>query len=437
MLDSKATELAGSGESLADATYRKVLWRLMPFLIVCYVVAFIDRSNIGFAKLQFTQDLGFSEAVYGFGAGIFYIGYILCEIPSNLFLAKYGVRKTLLRIMVLWGLCCVALAFMTTPLHYYGLRLLLGAAEAGLFPGILLYLTFWVPAARRARFTALFMASIPISGVLGGPLAGWIMQEFAGALDMKGWQWLFIIEGMPAVLLGFVAYWYLQDHPAASRWLTPQQKSLIEEDLRRDQLAQQAHSHPSFAAALKDVRFYSLAAPAFAIMVSTGGVFFWLPTILRRAGITSVWDVGMLSAIPFIAAFVAQFLVARHSDKTLERRWHTAAPTLVGAAGWCLLPAVSNSTTLSLVMLTLATAGTFAAMGPFWTLPSAFLSRTAAAGGIALISTLAGLGNFISPALVGWLVDRTGTLVVGQFYFGGLLVLGALVLLIGIRPPAR
>ncbi|MCP5145953.1 MAG: MFS transporter [Gammaproteobacteria bacterium] len=406
----------------------------MPFLIVCYVIAFIDRSNIGFAKLQFTGDLGFSESIYGFGAGIFYIGYIFLEIPSNLHLSRHGVRKTLLRIMVLWGLCCAGLAFMATPGHYYGLRFLLGAAEAGLFPGILLYMTYWVPASRRARFTALFMASIPISGTIGGPVAGTVMQSFDGVMGMHGWQWLFIIEGLPAVLTGVVAYWYLDDKPDTSRWLTRQQKELVRDDLAAEQQAGGPKRHPSFLHALKDPRFYALAAPAFALMVSTGGIFFWLPSILRSAGIESVWNIGMLSTVPFTVAFVIQFLVARRSDRKQERCMHAALPLVAAAVGWSLLPLAASNVPVSLLLLTIASAGTFGAMGPFWSLPGTFLSGTAAAGGIALITTLAGLGNFISPTLVGWLVDQTGNLAVAQFYFGGLLLIGAVVLMVWIKP---
>jgi MFS family permease len=430
----QAGTLAGDG--LADATYRKILWRLMPFLMVCYVVSFIDRSNIGFAKLHFMTDLGFTDAIYGIGAGIFYVGYVLFEVPSNLYLHRVGVRATLLRIMVLWGLCSAAMAFMVSAESFYIMRLLLGAAEAGLFPGMLLYLTYWVPLRRRARFTALFTASIPIAGMIGGPLSGWLIHAFDGVNGMKGWQWLFLVEGLPAVALGVMAYFYLQDSPASSRWLTSDQKALIAADFAAERHAKAGHDRHTFKAALSEPRLYWLMGMGVGVLVSTGGVFFWLPSIIRKSGIESVLTIGLLSVIPFFIALVSQYLNARHSDRTGERRWHVAVPALMAAAGWMLLPVVSNSTALSLLMLTFVTAGTLSLTGPFWTLPSTFLSGAAAAGGIALLSSVAGLGSVFSPMLVGWLSTTSGSLAAGQYYFGAWMAFGALSLLIGVKPDA-
>jgi MFS family permease len=417
----------------ADAAYRKVLWRIMPFLMLCYVVSFIDRSNVGFAKLHFIADLGFNDAIYGIGAGIFYVGYILFEVPSNMVLHKSGVRLTLLRIMVLWGLFSAGMAFMQTSTHFYVMRFLLGAAEAGMFPGMLLYLTYWVPLNRRARFNALFTASIPLAGMIGGPLSGAIMHAFDGVHGMKGWQWMFIIEGLPACFLGVCAYFYLQDGPAASKWLTPRQKEIIAEDLAQSNVKRE-HGPESFMAALKNPRLYWLSGMGVAVLVSTGGVFFWLPTIIRKSGIENVMTIGVLSVIPFLIALVLQFLNARHSDRTGERRWHVAIPAFVAAIGWAALPSVQSSVPLSMLMLTLATAGTLSLTGPFWTLPSTFLSGKAAAGGIALLSTFAGMGSVFSPMLVGWLSSTTGSLAMGQYYFAALMLFGAVTLLVGIKP---
>lgn len=417
----------------ADAAYRKVLWRIMPFLMLCYVVSFIDRSNVGFAKLHFIADLGFNDAIYGIGAGIFYVGYILFEVPSNMVLHKSGVRLTLLRIMVLWGLFSAGMAFMQTSTHFYVMRFLLGAAEAGMFPGMLLYLTYWVPLNRRARFNALFTASIPLAGMIGGPLSGAIMHAFDGVHGMKGWQWMFIIEGLPACFLGVSAYFYLQDGPAASKWLTPRQKEIIAEDLAQSNVKRE-HGPESFMAALKNPRLYWLSGMGVAVLVSTGGVFFWLPTIIRKSGIENVMTIGVLSVIPFLIALVLQFLNARHSDRTGERRWHVAIPASVAAIGWAALPSVQTSVPLSMLMLTLATAGTLSLTGPFWTLPSTFLSGKAAAGGIALLSTFAGMGSVFSPMLVGWLSSTTGSLAMGQYYFAALMLFGAVTLLVGIKP---
>jgi sugar phosphate permease len=419
----------------ADAAYRKVMWRIMPFLMLCYVVSFIDRANIGFAKLHFITDLKFNDAIYGIGAGIFYVGYILFEVPSNMVLYKSGVRLTLLRIMVLWGLFSTAMAFMQTSTHFYVMRFLLGAAEAGMFPGMLLYLTYWVPLNRRARFNALFTASIPLAGMIGGPLSGTIMHALEGVAGMKGWQWMFIIEGAPACLLGIFAYFYLQDGPASSNWLTARQKQIISEDLAQHGVRRE-QGESSIRAALANPRLYWLAGMGVAVLVSTGGVFFWLPTIIRKSGIDNVMTIGVLSVIPFLIALVIQFMNARHSDRTGERRWHVAIPAMVAALGWAALPSVQGSVPLSMLMLTLATAGTLGLTGPFWTLPSSFLTGKAAAAGIALLSTFAGMGSVFSPMLVGWLSATTGSLAMGQYYFAALMLFGALTLLIGVKPDA-
>lgn len=419
----------------ADATYRKILWRIMPFMMLCYVVSFIDRSNIGFAKLHFIADLGFNDAIYGIGAGIFYVGYILFEVPSNMLLHKSGVRQTLLRIMVLWGLFSTAMAFMQNSVHFYAMRFLLGAAEAGMFPGMLLYLTYWVPLNRRARFNALFTASIPLAGMIGGPLSGAIMHAFEGVAGMKGWQWMFIIEGAPACLLGVVAYFYLQDGPASSNWLSARQKQIIAEDLAQHGARRDTGEY-SFMDVLKNPKLYWLAGMGVAVLVSTGGVFFWLPTVIRKSGIDNVMTIGVLSIVPFLIALVVQFLNARHSDRTGERRWHVAVPALLAALGWATLPSVQGNVPLSMLALTLATAGTLGLTGPFWTLPSSFLTGKAAAGGIALLSTFAGMGSVFSPMLVGWLSATTGSLAMGQYYFAALMLFGAVTLLIGVKPQA-
>lgn len=420
----------------ANAVYRKVLWRIMPFLMLCYIVAFIDRANIGFAKLHFITDLGFNDAIYGIGAGIFYVGYILFEVPSNMVLHKNGVRQTLLRIMLLWGVFSAGMAFMQSTIHFYVMRFLLGAAEAGMFPGMLLYLTYWVPLNRRARFNALFTASIPLAGMLGGPLSGWLMHTFEGVAGMKGWQWMFIIEGLPACALGLVAYFYLQDGPASAKWLTPAQKNIITEDLAKSVSVRKNGGEHSYMDAIRDPKLYWLSGMGIAVLVSTGGVFFWLPTIIRKSGIDNVMTIGILSVIPFLIALIVQYLNARHSDRSGERRWHVAIPAFCAAIGWASLPSVQGNVPLSLLMLTLATAGTLGLTGPFWTLPSSFLSGKAAAGGIALLSTFAGLGSVFSPMLVGWLSSTTGSLAMGQYYFAALMLFGAVTLLIGVRPEA-
>jgi MFS family permease len=417
----------------ADVVYRKVAWRLMPFLVLCYFAAFLDRSNVGYAKLQFMGDLGFSEAVYGLGAGLFYAGYMLFEVPSNLYLQSRGVRKTLLRIMVLWGLASAAMALMRTANEFYLLRALLGAAEAGFFPGILLYLTFWIPPRRRARFTSLFTISIAISGVIGGPIAGAVMSAFEGLAGLRGWQWLFLVEGLPSCLLGVMAYFYLNDGPAQAPWLTAQEKALIASDLASESGVVR-NRHTKVGTALRDPRFLLLMVMAFALFAGVSGVFLWLPTILRDGGVTGYWNIGLLSAIPFSAGAVVMYFNGRSSDRLFERRWHTAVPAMVGALGWALLPSVMGRPWLSLAVLTLTTAGTLGGLPPFWTLPSAILSGTAAAAGIALVSTVGSLGSFVSPMLIGWLATETGSLASGQYYVATVMAVGVLALLAIGRP---
>ncbi|SAL76282.1 d-galactonate transporter [Caballeronia choica] len=430
------TRELSAGVTAENAVYRKLLWRLMPLLMLLYVVAFIDRSNVGFAKLSFLHDLGLSEAVFGIGAGIFYAGYMLFEIPSNMLLAKIGARKTFLRIMVLWAVCSAGLAAMTGQNSYYLWRFLLGASEAGLFPGILLYLTFWVPVSRRARFTALFMASIPIAGIIGGPLSGFIMHTMDGVAGLRSWRWLFLIEGIPPLLLVFVVFRLLHDTPAKAPWLSSDEAAIIERDLRADGEATRSTEHKSFAQALLSPRFYLLTGMGVALLASTSNVFFWLPTIINRTGVTDIATIGVLSSLPFIAGFVCQYFVARHSDARKERRWHAALSGVAAAIGWAALPLVSSNPTLSVAALVVTAAGTFAATGPFWSMPSLYLSKQAAAGGIALISTLAGLGSLVSPGIVGWLNESTHTLAAGQYYLAALMLIGA-VTVIAIGPHGR
>ncbi len=417
----------------ADATYRKVALRIIPLLIICYVVAFVDRANIGFAKLQFNADLGFSEAIYGLGGGLFYLGYSLFEVPSNLMLARIGARKTLLRIMVLWSIAATLLAFITQPVHFYALRFLLGAAEAGFFPGVLFYLTVWISASRRARFTMLFMSAIVLSGIIGGPVSGLIMEHLNGFGGFKGWQWLFLIEGAPAAALGVFAYYYLDNSPAEARWLSADEKAFILSELRNEEQTKLGKSHSLFLEALKDIRFYALTGMSVALIAGIGGLFLWMPTIIRQMGYTNVWHIGLISCVPFSVALLSQFLVARHSDRTQERRWHAGGSALLGSVGWLLLPALGGNPWVALPLLTVTAVGTFGATAPFWTMPSLYLSGTAAAGGIALITTVGGIGAFFSPTIVGFITSETGSLAFGQYYYGVLMVLGATLLLLGTR----
>jgi len=420
--------------SEVDATFRKVAWRIVPILMLAYVLAFIDRGNVGFAKLQFMGDLHFSEATFGLGGGLFYLGYSVFEIPSNLWLARIGARTTLLRIMVCWGLCSAALAFMTAPSHYYILRFLLGAAEAGLFPGVLFYLTTWIPPSRRGQFTALFMSAIAISGVVSGPLSGAILGATDGLLGLKGWQWLFLIEGLPSALTGVLAYRVLADSPEKAKWLSPRQLEIITAELRSEANNGRGQRPHNFGAALRDRRLYALAGMSIGLIAGGAGIPLWLPTILRGSGIRDSLTIGLLSAIPYIVAMVVQQLVARSSDRSRERRWHAAVPTLICALGWILLPQVTSHSWLAIALLTVMTSGYLGATGPFWTMPSLYLSGRAAAGGIALITTCGGMGAFFAPTIVGWMATVTGSLTYGLYSYGGLMALGAVIMLAGTSP---
>lgn len=435
-MDTSAPLAQVAGDQRRDAIYRTIKWRILPLLVVSYVVAFVDRSNIGFAKLEFAEQLGFSDAVFGLGASLFYLGYVAFEVPSNLMLHKIGARKTFLRIMIPWGLVSAAAAFMVAPTHFYVLRFLLGVFEAGFFPGVLLYLSYWIPSARRASVMAIFLSAMPISGIVGGPLSGGIMHGFDGLWGMEGWQWLFLVEGLPACVLGVVVFFVLSDRPDSARWLSPEDRRLVAEDVARDRPTGDKVPH-SYAAALRSGRFWGLAALGFGIMTSTSGLFLWLPTILKSTGDLTVGQIGLVSAIPFVAAVVVQYLNARHSDRTQERRFHAGLFALAGAAGWLLLPLVARHTWLALAVLTLIAVGTMGAMGPFWSMPAALLAGTAAAGGIATITAFAGIGNLITPAVTGWLSSTTGTQVYNQLLYGAVLGLGVLLMFALVRPGRR
>jgi sugar phosphate permease len=418
----------------ANSVYRKIAWRLIPLLVLGYIAAYLDRSNIGFAKLQMSQDLGFSEAVYGLGAGLFYLGYSVFEVPSNLMLKRIGARATFARIMIIWGLVSAGFALIETPMHFHVLRFLLGCAEAGFFPGVLLYLTYWIPSARRARFTALFMSAMALSGLFGGPLSGWVMSSMQGLGGWQGWQWMFIVEAAPAVVLGVVTLIYLVDRPEQARWLTDAEKAIVKRDLDKQE-AKQRHDRTgtSVLDAFRDRRLYALGAMAVALVAGIGGISFWLPSILRTSGIKDIWLIGVLSAVPYFAALVAQQWVAHRSDRLQERRWHAGVCAAIGGASWLLMPAFSNQPAASLALLTLAAAGSFGATAPFWSMPAAFLTGSAAAAGIAIVTTFGSIGAFIIPIIVGWAATKTGTLAAGQFFYGAVMLAAAVLLVWGTR----
>ncbi|WP_423196287.1 Sugar phosphate permease [Cupriavidus sp. H19C3] len=425
------TVTPGLSAGFEDATYRKVSWRLVPFLLLCYVVAYLDRVNVGFAKLQMLNDLQFSETIYGLGAGIFFIGYFLFEVPSNVILHKVGARIWIARIMITWGLISAAMMFVTTPGMFYFLRFLLGVAEAGFFPGIILYLTYWYPAARRGRTTTFFMTAIALSGVIGGPLSGWVMQAFDGHNGWAGWQWMFLLEGIPSVLVGLWVLAYLDDRIAHAKWLTAEEKALLERNIA----SEDAHKEDApVRQVLASPRVWLMSAIYFSFVMGLYGVSFWLPTIIKQTGVTSAFHIGLLTAVPYGCAVIGMVLFAYSADRRGERRWHIAIPALLGALGLVLSVQWHGNTALAMVALTLATLGILTTLPLFWSLPTAFLAGTGAAAGIALINSLGNLAGFISPYAVGWLKDLTHSTDSGMYLLAACMVVGAAL---ALSVPAR
>ncbi|WP_397392093.1 MFS transporter [Polynucleobacter sp.] len=418
-------------QSLAESpleikAYAKVLWRLVPFLFLCYVVAYLDRVNVGFAKLQMLTDLKFSETVYGLGAGIFFIGYFIFEVPSNIILHKTGARVWIARIMITWGVISSAMMFVTSPEMFYILRFFLGAAEAGFFPGIILYLTYWFPSERRGRVIALFMTAIALSGVIGGPLSGWIMQAFAGANGWAGWQWLFLLEGIPSILVGIAVFFYLDDSINAAKWLTQEEKKALSDRIAADNRGVVDHG---IAHTFTNPKVWLMALIYFCFIMGLYGVSFWLPQLIKSMGVKDVLNVGLLTAIPYGFAALVMILVGRSSDRTGERRWHTALVAILGGVGLIFAGIFSDSAVMGIVALSIATAGILTSLPLFWTVPTAFLGGAAAAAGIAIINSLGNLAGFVSPFMVGYVKDATGSPTFGLYVIAASLFIGALLVL--------
>ncbi|HJR55384.1 MAG TPA: MFS transporter [Rhizomicrobium sp.] len=412
----------------SDIILRKAAWRLIPLMMLMYVASFLDRVNIGFAALQMNEDLGFSAQIYGLGAGIFFWGYFLFEVPSNLMLEKVGARIWMCRIMVTWGLLSMATAFVTGPASFFAIRFLLGAAEAGLYPGMILYMTYWFPQATRARFIALFLAAVPLSNVIGAPLSGWLLG-FEGYF--RGWQNMLLIEGVPSVLLGIAVLFLLPDNPRAARWLTTEEKEIIETRLAADKKHDTAlGTVHGFWDMLKDKRVWILMIPDFGIVIGLYALGLWMPQMVKAMGYTNI-ETGWLVALAYFTAIAAMVLWGLSSDRKGERVGHVAIAALAGAAG-LIGAALLSDPVLVIASFCLAASGIYAALAVFWTLPTALLRGTAAAAGLALINSFANLGGFFGPSITGWLKDLTGNYVLGLEVMAGMLGIAAIaVLLIG------
>lgn len=389
-----------TAETLARAS-AKVRGHLLPFLVVCYFAAYLDRVNVGFAALTMNGDLGLGPGAFGFTAGVFFLGYCLFEVPSNVLLEKFGARIWIARIMITWGLISACMAFVTTVTGLSIVRFLLGVAEAGFFPGIIFYLTFWVPAAERARIITIFMAAVPISNLIGAPISGWILDTFAHVGGLKGWQWLFLLEALPSIVLGVAALWVLPDRPRDARWLTDEERAALENQISAEMARREEIRKFSLVEALTHPRVLALSVIYFGIVTGMYGLSFWLPQIVKGFGLSNT-ATGFISAVPYVAAAVVMVLWGRHSDLTRERVWHIALPAFVGGAALIAGTAVTGLVP-AMLLLTIAAAGIFTALPVFWTLPTALLTGAAAAGGLALINSIGNVGGFIGPYLVGWL----------------------------------
>src|SRR5258708_5352469 len=396
----------GVKSDIETSTIRAISVRLIPFLVLAYFFSYVDRVNLGFAARTMHAELNFTPLIFAWGAGIFFIGYFIFEVPSNLALEKFGASRWIARIMVTWGIISALMATVTGELSFYSLRFLLGVAEAGFFPGIILYLTYWYPAKYRARFLAAFAIAVPVSTVIGAPISG-LLLGLDGAMGLKGWQWLFVIEGVPSVVLGVVSWFYLTDRPAKADWLTAEQKGWLSSKLAGEIAAKQAAAHLTLGQALASPKVITLSLIYFGFVGALYGMQFWLPQIVKAFGFSNA-QTGFVTAVPYLFGSVAMVFWARHSDATRERVAHVGLPLLLTAAALAVCGYMDNPY-FTMVALIVAAIGTFCTFAVFWTLPTAWLSGTAAAGGIALINSIGNLAGFGGPYLIGWVKDATGS----------------------------
>jgi MFS family permease len=411
--------------------YNKITWRLIPFLLLLYIISFLDRVNIGFAKLQMAKDIGLSDVAYGLGAGIFFLGYSLCEIPSNLILQRVGAKFWIARILVVWGAISTSMMLIHTPTQFWVARLLLGVAEAGFYPGIILYLTYWYPVRLRSQICALFLLGMSISGLIGSPLSGGIMHTFNGVNGWHGWQWLFLFEGSPAIIFGLVAYFYLDDGPANAEWLTECEKSLVvgelESETNRKLKAGVGHK---FVHVIKNSNVWLLAFVNFSLMASVYGLSFWSPQIIQDFGVKNLFSIGLITAIPYAAACTGMILIGKHSDRTGERKWHTIWCGVLGAFGAILSAGFAHLPVVSLVGLSLATTGALAGTVTLWALPGYIFSGAALAASFALMSTIGNVGGYLAPVTLAFVRQYTGRLEYGAYSLAATMISGSLVMML-------
>ncbi|TCB34077.1 MFS transporter [Acinetobacter sp. ANC 4910] len=408
-------------------TLRKITWRIVPFIMILYLIAYIDRVNIGFAAITMKEDLGFTASILGFGAGIFFLGYFLFEVPSNIILHKVGARIWIARVMVTWGIIAGGMAFIESSTSFYVMRFLLGVAEAGFFPGIILYLSYWFPARNRAGVIALFMAAAPIATAIGSPISAALL-EMHGIMGLAGWQWMFLIEAVPAVILGVVVFFYMTDRPEKAAWLKPDEREWLVKTMQAEDANKGDQQHHSILRGLANPRVLALALIYFGTSAGLYTLGIWAPQIIKELGVSSM-TVGLLNAIPPIISVVAMILWSRHSDKTNERTWHVALACLTAAVGLAIAAGTGSMFGL-IAALTIVNVGISCSKPPLWSMPTMFLSGAAAATGIATINSIGNLGGFAGPAMIGWVKDQTGSFAGGLYFVAGLLILSTVLTLV-------
>lgn len=436
-----ATNNAAIGQTILaspDKTklYRKIAWRIMPILLISYIVGYLDRVGISFSKFQMMPDIlqgnvSMAEAVYGLGAGVFFIGYIIAGVPSNILLSKYGARKVIALLMLVWGTVSMLSIFITNPTQFYLARFLLGLAEAGFYPGVILYLTLWFPSSQRAKMTALFVCGIPVSNIIGGPLCGWIIENMNGMLELSGWQWLFFISGPRALLIAIVIFVFLDNTYQSAKWLSPEEKELISQDMVQGASKKIGTDGTTqewtMKTMLKSSAFTKMWLICFCTVMGQGGLAFWVPTMIRDTGVSSVLDIGLLTMLPYMLAVVAMLLAARSSDKYRERRWHIIVPFCIAAVSLIFIGLFPDNKVIVMVALCIAVASSLVPSPLFWSLPNAIFTGTCAAAGIALINSIANIGGFISPYIIGYFKNTTESNLVAMCVLSSMMILGAIL----------
>jgi D-galactonate transporter len=417
------------------ATYRKITWRLMPYLFLCYILAYVDRVNVGFAKLQMQQDLGMSDAVYGAGAGVFFLGYFFFEVPSNVIMQKVGARRWIGPIMIVWGVVSACTMLVRDATGFYAVRFLLGVVESGFFPGVILYLTFWYTGRHRAKMVAAFMSAIPLSGVIAGPVSGWILKTMSGAGHLEAWQWLFLLEGIPSLLAGVITLFFLTDTPQKAAWLTEGEKQFVTDRLREEEERKRVGGQAShrFADVFRNRKVWLLCLVYFGLTGANYGIGFWLPQVIKETLTNNPLVIGWITVIPWALAAIAMIAVGHHSDATGERRWHFALSCFLVVAGFALSAMPGIPAAIGFSGLVAATVGIMCAFAVFWALPTAILSGTAAAAGIAWINSVGNLAGYVGPYVVGVIRDETKSMTLALLVLAGAALMAGLVALVVTR----